>query len=326
MRSGAVVLAAVGALFLSGGVVAQDWAVQFHVEGMPVPDAGIQRITVEDLVIDEREMSTGADWDFRTLLPSMEQAVKEGWRIYAPGDVHYGSITVRARVGKSSPALYQWWQQASRGKNIRKNISVVALKRDGSAAREWKWHDCFPTRLRAVEGTLPNGNGLPRQDVVVVMDLTYGGLSMRSTAPSDEDGPVAIVIDQAGSGSDPDSAWETCSGGGIAAPDTSHFSGDVLARFHTPSPGHKFIDTLTLRGPVTGGRKALCQWITEVVQGRDWRRGVTVKEILKDGGAGKQFTYLDCFPTRYVFPVFSAQGAADLYEEVHIKPIRLDIA
>ncbi|MBM3944546.1 MAG: hypothetical protein FJ317_03535, partial [SAR202 cluster bacterium] len=75
----------------------------------------------------------------------------------------------------------------------------------------------------------------------------------------------------------------------------------------------------------SGERKALMDWITATVQGKDWKRNLTVKEILKDGSAGKTFTYLDAFPTRYVFPVFSASGTGNLYEEVHIKPIRLDI-
>jgi hypothetical protein len=56
-------------------------------------------------------------------------------------------------------------------------------------------------------------------------------------------------------------------------------------RFTTNSPGHKYIDTLTLRGPLTSGRKALCEWITEVVQGKPWKQNLTVTELLSvDGG------------------------------------------
>lgn len=133
-----------------------------------------------------------------------------------------------------------------------------------------------------------------------------------------------VTIDNAGSGSDPDSAWETCSGGSlnIEIADSS-VGGDQV---HTTTPGHKYIDTLTLRGPLTSGRKALCQWITDTVKGQPWKRTLTVKEILKDGSDGKTFTYHDCFVTRYVFPAFSSSGTGNLYEEVAIKPIRLDLA
>ena len=133
-----------------------------------------------------------------------------------------------------------------------------------------------------------------------------------------------IEITGAGSGGDPDSAWESCTGGSlnIEVADSST-GGD---QYHTTTPGHKYVDTLVLRGPLTAGRKALCDWITQTLQGEDSRRTVTVKEILKDGNDGKTFVYHDCFPTRYVFPAFSAAGTGNLYEEVSIKPIRLDLS
>ncbi|MBM3935096.1 MAG: hypothetical protein FJ319_12495 [SAR202 cluster bacterium] len=46
-------------------------------------------------------------------------------------------------------------------------------------------------------------------------------------------------------GKEVDTAWESISGGG-----------EVLARESTNSPGHKYVDTLTLRGPVTASRKS----------------------------------------------------------------------
>lgn len=101
------------------------------IDGAPVASANVESITIEDLVIDEREMSTGADLDYR---------------VYGPGDAHYGHITVRARVGKSSSELYQWWLDCSQGKNIRKTIAVTALKRDGSDARSWNLIETFPVR------------------------------------------------------------------------------------------------------------------------------------------------------------------------------------
>ena len=107
-----------------------------------------------------------------------------------------------------------------------------------------------------------------------------------------------------------DGGWESCTGGGLN-----------IATAHTTTPGHKYIDTLTLRGPLTAGRKALCQWITEVAQGKDSRRSVTIKEILKDGGAGKTYTYHECFPVRYAGPLISAERV-DMYEEVVIQPGR----
>lgn len=101
------------------------------IQGCPVASANVESITVEDLVIDEREMTTGADWDYR---------------VYGPGDAHYGTITIRARVGKSRNELYQWWLDNSQGKNIRKSITVVLLDRSGNEARRFNIFDAFPTR------------------------------------------------------------------------------------------------------------------------------------------------------------------------------------
>ncbi|MBM3945306.1 MAG: hypothetical protein FJ317_07465, partial [SAR202 cluster bacterium] len=79
---------------------------KIDIQGASVASANVESITMEDLVIDEREMTTGADWDYR---------------VYEPGDAHFGSITIRSRVGKDSKELYQWWLDTSRGKNIRKS-------------------------------------------------------------------------------------------------------------------------------------------------------------------------------------------------------------
>jgi phage tail-like protein len=104
---------------------------KIDIAGAATASANVESITVEDLVIDEREMTTGSDWDYR---------------VFGPGDAHFGSITIRSRVGKESKELYQWWLDCSQGKNIRKAISVIALKRDGSEARRWNVFEAFPTR------------------------------------------------------------------------------------------------------------------------------------------------------------------------------------
>ena len=65
-------------------------------------------------------MYPAADWDYR---------------VYGPGDAHYGSITIRSRVGEQPSELYQWLLDASAGENVHKSISVTSLKSDGSEQR-----------------------------------------------------------------------------------------------------------------------------------------------------------------------------------------------
>ena len=87
----------------------------------------VESITMEDLVIDEREMTTGADWDYR---------------VYGPGDARYGNITVMKRIDKTTP-LFQLW---SGGTNP-VDIVVTLHKRDGSEARRFSALECYPTRF-----------------------------------------------------------------------------------------------------------------------------------------------------------------------------------
>jgi hypothetical protein len=133
-----------------------------------------------------------------------------------------------------------------------------------------------------------------------------------------------VEIAGSGTGTDTDSAWETCSGGELNIEVCDSSVG--TSQYHATTPGHKYVGSLTLRGPMTSGRKDMCTWITDTLEGKEWKRAVTIKEILKDGTDGKQFTYIDCFPTRYVFPALSASGTGNLYEELTMKPIRLDLA
>jgi phage tail-like protein len=104
---------------------------KIEIDGAAVASANVESITIEDLCIDEREVTCGTHWDYR---------------MFEPGDAHFGSITIRARVGKNSNELYQWWLDCSLGKNIRKNISVIACNRDGTEARRWNVIDAFPLR------------------------------------------------------------------------------------------------------------------------------------------------------------------------------------
>ena len=74
-----------------------------------------------------------------------------------------------------------------------------------------------------------------------------------------------------------------------------------------------------------GGRSELAQWINDVVSGKPWKRIVSITETLEDGSDGGTYTYLDAFPTRYVFPSFTTTGTGNLHAEVTIKSIRLEL-
>jgi hypothetical protein len=135
-----------------------------------------------------------------------------------------------------------------------------------------------------------------------------------------------VEIDGAG-GKEHDTAWEHVSGGALMIEHVeTTIGGD---KFHTHAPGHKSIEEITLRGAMTDKRAALCTWINETVNGKPWKRTLTITEFLSvDGGVkpGKQYIYFDCFPCGYVFPRLSVTNTTgNVQEEVRIKPVRCEL-
>lgn len=203
-----------------------------EIDGAPLSSANVESITMEDLVIDEREMTTGVDWDYR---------------VYGPGDAHYGSISIRSRASESTE-LFDWWAKAAQGQISRKNISVVALKRDGGEARRYNYLECFPVKY------MPHSLDQPGAEATEGILVRCGGVTLHG-----ED------------------------------------------------------------------QQALFDWINETLAGGEYRRSVRLTEELFGRAVGRSFTYHDAFPVRYVFPQFSASGTGNLYEEIAIKPIRLEL-
>lgn len=126
--------------------VLENGAGKFKVDiaGCPTASGLVDGITMEDLLIDTREVTDGVNSDYRAPEAVNTSGVDWDYRVYGPGDAHYGSITIRSRVGKNSKELQQWFSDAAKGKNIRKNITITLKKRDGSAGRVYGWFECYP--------------------------------------------------------------------------------------------------------------------------------------------------------------------------------------
>ncbi len=119
-------------------------------------------------------------------------------------------------------------------------------------------------------------------------------------------------------GTDADSAWESCTGGGIV------LQADPRSATHETTPGHKYVDTVTLRGNLSAGRKAMLEWINATVEGKNQRRNVVIVELTKKG-TGKSYVYEDCLLTGLEFPSLSEGSADVLTETATFKPTRLTV-
>ncbi|MBM3926197.1 MAG: hypothetical protein FJ320_09505 [SAR202 cluster bacterium] len=133
-----------------------------------------------------------------------------------------------------------------------------------------------------------------------------------------------IEVSGPAGGKNEDKAWETATGGALCIEIGDSSTGSD--RISTGEPTPKSVTEIVLRGPMTKSRKWIGQNINDTVKGKFARFDLSIIEIMKDGSDGKRYNYFDCFITRYVYPVLSADGKGNLYEEVHIKPIRLDLA
>lgn len=274
----------------------------------------IREIAIDELNIDVREMTTGLDVEYR-------RAQREGWRLYGPGKAHWGSAKFSVVAGASSE-LYNWWLDASRGreggKDIRKNITVTLFKSDKTPGRSYTLFDCFPTQWSSVN--------FDTSSTVQTETLTVniGRIEFKTRmAPDPGKGPVAVLGPQ---GTLVDS-YDSWGGGEPNVILTSLFNSE---KFHTNTPGHKSVGEITLRGAMTRDRGALCQWINDTVNDKPWKQMLTITEMLSnDGGVkdGKQYIYSDCFPCGYVFPRISVDGppAEQLFEQITVKPIRVEL-
>ena len=126
-------------------------------------------------------------------------------------------------------------------------------------------------------------------------------------------------------GKEVDTAWESVSGGEMIIPGP-HTPAEQV---RTNSPGHKTVGEITLRGAMTDKRQALSSWINDTVDGKPWKRDLTITELLSVDGAvkdGRIWQCYDAFPVRYVFPRMSVTNTTgNVMEEVAIKPIRVEL-
>jgi phage tail-like protein len=117
-------------------VLANAYGFGVDIPGCADASKNIRDISIDELNIDCRETTTGLDVEYRT---------------YSPGAAHWGQakFTSACTLG-GSKELQLWWQEAAKGKGIRKNITVTLFKSDKSPGRSYSLFECFPTQWSSV--------------------------------------------------------------------------------------------------------------------------------------------------------------------------------
>lgn len=112
------------------------WHMSVDIPGAPEASRNIREIAIDDLEIDARIVEAGRDPEYR---------------LYGPGHAHWGSARFTSAVTLgASKELRIWFNEAAKGKNIRKNITVTLFKSDKTPGRSYTLMDCFPTQWSSV--------------------------------------------------------------------------------------------------------------------------------------------------------------------------------
>lgn len=117
-------------------VIANANGFMCEIPGCADASKNIREIKIDELNIDIREMTTGLDVEYR---------------LYGPGTPHFGNaeFTTACTLG-GSKEFHAWFMAASKGKDIRKNITVRLYKSDKTAGRGYNLFDCFPSQWSSV--------------------------------------------------------------------------------------------------------------------------------------------------------------------------------
>ena len=101
-----------------------------HVFSLHIDDLGIDTLPTTEAAAAVREMTTGADWDYRT---------------YGPGGPRHMSMAMRVSAGTAgAEALRSWVEEARAGTCTARTVTVTYVFRDGGV-RTFNCFECYPT-------------------------------------------------------------------------------------------------------------------------------------------------------------------------------------
>ncbi len=269
-------------------------------------------LQIDDIVLDYQavaEPPLGAP-------PDMAAVAKAGFRLYSPGQAHWGNAHLTLAPRPEADALYNWFSTAKQGKTERRSISVIFHNDAGEEAGRYNFFECWPVGYKPP--TLSNGvasDGGTLEVGIGNIELLPGIEGTPKTS-----GSISLAILNARSAANFNPVWDTWSGGELALLSSLPYVG---ANFRTDTPGHLAFEPLVLQGHMTGNRKDMLQWIQNAVDGEPWQPAISLRESPSLPPRGKPgnnrvFTFYDCFPTRYVFPQFNAKKSSRPSESITI--------
>lgn len=313
MRQGFFLLAFAAAACWATGAGATNFAVLLGGLGSQEVE-GCQSIDIDDITWDYEEIKTN---DFPVeVADDLTLARRQQYKVYKPGGPHFGSARIVATCAKP---MREWFQMRERlGAKAFQDISIVLYFDDGAPNRVFTLQACYPL---SISDCAVQADGSSTEE----LEVSIGGVQMEDVSNGRFRKRPELLYQ----------AWDDTLRDYITDVYDNWGGGDEwsITRPIPPSPlrigspGHKTVGEITLRGAMTDGRKALCQWINETVKGKPWKRSFSVIEVPKNGNGRKAApNNFDSFISRYSFPRMSVTNTTgNVMEEVTIKPIRVEL-
>ncbi|NCB17436.1 MAG: hypothetical protein EOM65_14840, partial [Synergistales bacterium] len=189
----------------------------------PIALQGVLEVDVDDIVIDYQELVAG------------DGSVRPGeYRLYGPGQAHWGNARITLAPGPDTDWLYQWREEASKGKNIRKNITVTLFKSGKSPGRVYNLLECYPMRWDSGGMTSSSGAGVQSERLTVKIGRIELTTRMAPPSPPSPPGNVSVWLDPDDDGDMIPDSWDSWGGGEPMLIVSQFFNG---TQFRTTSPG-----------------------------------------------------------------------------------------
>jgi phage tail-like protein len=88
-----------------------------------------------------------------------------------PGLNKYGNVSLKWGVTDSLELYEKWRKPVEDGKIVRKNVAIIVLKEDGTAATRWEFQNAWPIKYKA-----PDLNAKGNDVAVESIEIAHEGM------------------------------------------------------------------------------------------------------------------------------------------------------
>ncbi len=238
------------------------------------------------------------------ILPAVSAAGTDRFR-HAPsaGTKRVEELTLRGPVTASRNSVGDWFNAVLQGQQSGKRaVTLTPIQADGSDGDAWTYVDAIPVRYVFPEVDASKSGAL-YESLVIQADGAQSTSGITTRAPlRPAKAPRASTTDVL------DGNFRVDGFGGEILVQSLSIDDLVIPAvetrtsrdggYQTYQPGAPQYGSMTLRARASDSSE-LAEWFTEVANGEQQRRDVSLILLRRDGGEGRRYDFKDCMPTAY---------------------------